>query len=321
MDYSRIKNITPPVLDFIKEWNCSNKISAYTSGSTGRPKAIQLDRNDMIASANMTNAFFGIDAGSVLAMPLSPEYIAGKMMIVRSLVAECELHISEPSLDPLTGFESLEKIDLIPIVPAQLPALLAHGNRSERIGNIIIGGAPLSYDQEKAVAERGLNAYATYGMTETCSHVALRKIGKDSFYTALPGYSFSTDSRGCLVIKSNQMSFKTLVTNDCVEILSDTQFRWLGRADNVINTGGIKVFPEKIEAQLAPLIKNRAFYIIGRPSDRWGTEIVLVIEGSGFDKDHFFKQASEILPSRLLPKAIVEKEEIPRTSSGKIKRL
>jgi O-succinylbenzoic acid--CoA ligase len=243
------------------------------------------------------------------------------MMIVRSLVAECELHISEPSLNPLTGFESLEKIDLIPIVPAQLPALLAHGNRSGRIGNIIIGGAPLSYDQEKAVAESGLNAYATYGMTETCSHVALRKIGKDSFYTALPGYSFSTDSRGCLVIKSNQMSFKTLVTNDCVEILSDTQFKWLGRADNVINTGGIKVFPEKIEAQLAPLIKNRAFYITGRPSDRWGTEIVLVIEGSGFDKDHFFKQASEILPSRLLPKAIVEKEEIPRTSSGKIKRL
>lgn len=320
MDNSRIINPTPQARAFLDEWSGGGCVTAHTSGSTGEPKRISLDRNDMIASARATNAFLGIDSSSVMALPLSADYIAGKMMIVRAMVAGCVLHVAPPSLDALAPFAHLQEIDLMPVVPAQLPALLTHDRVASRIKNLIIGGAPISPGQERQVTASGVRAFATYGMTETCSHVALRRIGASEAYEALPGFSFSTDSRGCLVISSEHMSFGELTTNDCVELQSPGRFVWLGRADNVINSGGIKIHPEKLEAALAPLIGGRAFYISGRPSQRWGSEIVLTVEGSGFDTGRFMAAAKELLPARMLPKAVIEMEELPRTASGKIIR-
>ncbi len=157
-------------------------------------------------------------------------------------------------------------------------------------------------------------------MTETCSHVALRRIGEEDFFTALPGISFGTDSRGCLVINAPGFSFGKITTNDCVTLLSPTCFRWLGRADNVINSGGIKVHPEELEQTLAPLLGNRAFFVTSRNSDRWGSEIVLCVEGKGFNQEAFFARVGELLPRKLMPKEVVEIESFKRTSSGKIIR-
>ena len=321
MDNSRIIGYTKEAEDFIERWyDPSEYISANTSGSTGAPKEIHLLKSDMIISAKATNAFFGINSSSELALPLSISYIAGKMMIVRSLIAGCKLHIVKPNLDPLKDLPDDMLFNLFPIVPAQISGLLSHKNLCDRLQNIIVGGAPTTPQQEKQLSAIGIPVYATYGMTETASHVALRRIGVDDYYKALPGIEFDVDSRSCLVIKSEDASYHRIVTNDCVSLISPNRFRWLGRVDNVINTGGIKVYPEAIEKKLYALMGNRAFYISSRPSEKWGSEIILYVEGTDFDKEEFRAKESEILDQKLIPKDIITVEKFERTESGKIIR-
>lgn len=321
MDYSGITGMTPETHAFIEEWfDCREYVTAHTSGSTGAPKEIRLLKRDMIASARATNAFFGICRSSVVGLPLSAGYIAGKMMIVRSIVAGCKIHVANPGLNPLGGFAKDLRFDLLAIVPGQIEGLLAAPDAAGRVDVVIVGGAPMSSAQESALAVSGIRAYATYGMTETCSHVALRKIGEEDFFTALPGISFDTDSRGCLVINAPGFSFGRITTNDCVALLSPSRFRWLGRADNVINSGGIKVHPEELEQTLAPFLGDRAFFVTSRNSDRWGSEIILCVEGHGFNQDAFFAGVAKLLPRKLMPKEVVEIDCFKRTSSGKIIR-
>ena len=208
-------------------------------------------------------------------------------------------------------------ITLCAVVPSQLPSLLKSPYVG-RIRNLIIGGAPLSPEYESVLAEYEFNAYVTYGMTETCSHVALRKTGEE-YYQALSDISFSTDERGCLMINSSERSFKKLVTNDIVELIDSRSFKWKGRYDNVINTGGIKVFPEEIERKIASAVKEKAFFITSRESSKWGREVVLVIEGKERDADLAGKLEA-LLEKPERPKEIIYVSAIPRTLSGKIKR-
>ena len=234
--------LTTAAREFIAQWyDDSQYIKAHTSGSTGAPKEIDLDKNDMRASARATIEFFGLNAGSTLLLPLSPDYIAGKMQIVRAIEAGCRLIAEPPSSRPFSAYDGA--CTLIPVVPSQLEGLLDSPFVS-RAENIIICGAPLSPGQERSLTSAGLNAYATYGMTETCSHVALRRIGQDT-YRGLPGFDFSTDSRRCLVIDSSTLSFGRLITNDMVSLSGANEFEWLGRYDNVINSGGVKFIPRR----------------------------------------------------------------------------
>lgn len=321
MDYPGISGFTEEAEKFLDQWyDSSDYISAYTSGSTGVPKEIRLLKSDMVVSAKATNVFFGITSSSALALPLSISYIAGKMMVVRSLVAGCNLYISKPSIDPLRNLPDNIKYSLLPIVPAQIPGLLSRRNLNQIVANIIVGGAPTTPVQDKQLAETGIPVYATYGMTETASHVALRRIGKEDFYNALPGIEFDIDDRSCLVIESALSSYRKITTNDCVSLISPTRFRWLGRVDNVINTGGIKVFPETIEKKLSPILGDRTYYISSRPSEKWGNEIILYVEGGNLDKERFLVNASEILDKKFLPKEIICVEAFDRTDSGKIIR-
>lgn len=319
MDYSLIKGYRDESLErFLEQWSGdSDYITAHTSGSTGLPKEICLLKSDMINSALATCRFFDIGKGSRMANPLSVDYIAGKMMVVRALMSGSELWIEKPSMMPLKGWESNELIDLLPVVPAQIPGLIDSG-RINCVKNIIIGGSKLDQNVEDVLVENKVSAYCTYGMTETCSHVAMRKIGQEA-YSAMPDFRFSKDERGCLVIVSSKMSFGRLVTNDVVDLESSASFRWIGRFDNVINSGGIKLFPEQIESKIADLIIGRNFYISSRPSDTWGNEAILFIEGL-----NPINGLSEILSDRLTryerPKAIIYKEHFKRTSSGKVIR-
>lgn len=319
MDKTRISGHKSPELDlFLREWEDeSDYITAHTSGSTGRPKEIKLRKSDMIASAKSTCRYFDINSDSLLVNPLSIGYIAGKMMVVRAMVSGARLINLKPALSPLTDWKTGECIDLLPVVPSQIPGLLKSG-KHHKINNLIIGGASLQQSIEQELIERRINAFCTYGMTETCSHVALRRIG-EQLYHSMPGFDFETDERGCLVIQSIAFSFGQLVTNDIVELVDSRSFRWLGRADNVVNSGGIKIFPEQLEMKIAKIFNGREFYFTSRESAAWGHELVLIIEG--LDQiENLPERLREILDRYECPKEIIYKEHLDRTDSGKIKR-
>ncbi len=306
---------------FLREWDdCSDSVVAHTSGSTGTPKEIRLLKSDMVASALATCRRFGIGSSSLLYMPLSASYIAGKMMLVRAAVSGARIQVVPPSLDPLP-VPPVGRVALLPIVPAQADRFLASPYAS-MVDAVIVGGAPISAETEQALASSSAAVYATYGMTETCSHVALRRVGDPATpFEAMPVITFAVDPRGCLVIEAPAFSFRRIVANDIVELLTPTAFRWRGRADNIINTGGIKVVPEELESKLAPLLTGISFYITSRPSERWGSELVLVVESpDDFNRAAFMEAASHILPHRLLPKQIITLPTLPRTPPGKLLR-
>ena len=304
--------------EFLKEWFAPEPyVTAHTSGSTGEPKGIKLLKSDMLKSAEATCRFFNIDSGSNMLLPLSPSYIAGKMMIVRAIVSGARLHVESPSSQPMAS--DYGTLDLVPIVPAQLAGILTN-RLSGNIMNLLIGGAPLSSAEESLIAESGIKAWASYGMTETCSHVALRDItSRSDIYDMLPSITASTDDRGCLIINAPDFSFRQLVTNDIAEVISPSRFRWIGRHDNVIISGGIKLHPELIERQLAELI-DEPFYIIGRHSERWGQEAVLYIEATSVDTDRLMPEIRKRLDRYSVPKEIIAVTRFDRTDSGKIKR-
>lgn len=305
------------VEEFMREWqsDCSY-IIAHTSGSTGAPKEIRLLKDDMRVSAQATILRFGITENSVLACPLSVDYIAGKMMHVRAAEAGCPI-ISLPVSNRL---EIDCDIDLLAIVPSQVESLLTIENASEKIKNVIIGGAPLSDDLAARLCHSGINAYATYGMTETCSHVALAKItGSENIFEAMPGISFHTDDRGCLVINAPQFSFKQLLTNDIVQLINPTEFIWLGRYDNVINSGGIKIFPETLEKEIAKYI-DYPFYITSEKDSKWGEIPVIVFEGEPTQEKDIISLLRSHLDHRRCPSRSYAVEKLPRTPNGKILR-
>lgn len=319
-------SLTPEGVRFMKEWGSqSHSIQAYTSGSTGTPKEIHLLKSDMIQSARATNSFFKIDKNSLLVCPLSANYIAGKMMIVRALEANCRLIMEVPSNFPLN--DDYDAIDLLPVVPSQIPGLLTNiqSNHKIKVKNIIVGGAPLSGFQEQQLLKiPHLKSFATYGMTETCSHVALRELGEKEYH-AIPGVRFDTDARKCLtVISEGKYSFHHLQTNDVVDLTSNKSFVWKGRADNVIISGGIKLFPEEIERLINSALNLPVnFYLSGRESSKWGQELVMYIEGEESalkSSKEILQSLREILPSTMLPKQIIFMKEFKRTLSGKIIR-
>lgn len=291
---------------------------ARTSGSTGMPKDILLLKHDMLISARNTNEFFGIDSGSVLGLPLSIDYIAGKMMVVRSLAAGCRLRQFPVSNTVVVD----ERIDLLSVVPSQVPSILADAGSTGHISNLLIGGAPLSRDLERRIVSSGINAFIGYGMTETCSHVALRRLGEPSMaYHAMPNIAFSTDSRGCLVVHADDFSWHSLTTNDVVDMVDERSFVWRGRADNVINSGGIKLHPEEIERRLSCVV-IQPFYVVRHPSEKWGECVALVAEGDASATDMLWNSIDSLeLPKGWKPAVIIMTDRLPRTSNGKIRRL
>jgi O-succinylbenzoic acid--CoA ligase len=305
---------------FLEQWhNDEPYIVAHTSGSTGVPKAINLLKSDMRLSAQMTNRKFDITRNSTLFLPLSVDYIAGKMVVVRALEAGCTLIIEPASNHPIK--QQPKAIDLISVVPSQVDSILSRPQCLAAIRNLLIGGAAIDNELENRVISSGINAYVSYGMTETCSHVALRRVGQSPIYQALPGIKFATDGDDRLAITSRQMSFSRLQTNDIVRLIDDEHFIWLGRYDNVINSGGIKVYPETIERKIAGIINGR-YYITSQNDAKWGNVPILVIEGENdlARTERIREMLHESLSPAEMPKAIKYVNQIELTSNGKIKR-
>lgn len=303
--------------EFERQWIDGNDfIIAHTSGSTGKPKEIRLKKADMRASACATNAFFGLGDGAVFFCPLDFAYIAAKMMAVRA--RECGGTLI--AVAPCNDFDIQQRVDLLAIVPSQAKCLLKHPEWASRIGHIIIGGAPLAQTTADALMDAGFHCWQTYGMTETCSHVALRPLGSD-IYRGLPGIRFSTDTRGCLVIVVERTEPQRFVTNDTVELLTDSTFRWLGRYDNVINSGGIKIFPEELEEEIRRVAApDFDFYIAADPHPEWGQTVRLVAEAGEEKLDRLRAKLEATLDHKRLPKRYVSVDSLPRTYNNKLIR-
>lgn len=312
------------LLIFLEEWFDDRPyVSGHTSGSTGAPKEIRLNKADMRASARLTNAFLGICSSSVLLLCLSTSYIAGKMMVVRALEADADLVAGEVTSRPLKNLEGV--FDLAAMVPMQVEESLKYPEDRERVAGIrqiLIGGAPVLPELERKLSRLPAVCYATYGMTETVSHVALRELGKQEEYFALGKVTFAADERGCLVISAPHLQAGKFVTNDLVDLTDDRHFRWLGRYDHAINSGGMKFLPERIENRIAACFSRR-FFITALPDERLGQRMVLVLEGepAGEEAEARLKQAlGKILASYELPKEILYRRRFEETASGKVIR-
>lgn len=309
--------------EFRREWlSESATVEAHTSGSTGIPKTILLNKDDMRASARATITFFGLTSDSVIASPLSVDYIAGKMMVVRACEAACWL-IELPVSNEIHIPEDVACIDLLPIVPTQIVSLLAQPELAGKVRNVLVGGAAPSADDCRRLSDSGYKVYISYGMTETCSHIALAR-GDDPFrvFRAMPGVTFDTDSDSRLIVNAPAFSFRTLTTNDIVELLSPTEMIWRGRADGVINSGGIKLLPEELEALYYPYLTDRQYFVKGVADSRWGSAVALVIEAEEAEREPIAKLLRDnITDHRRLPKHIIAVESLSRTSNGKIKRI
>lgn len=298
---------------FLLDWlDDKETIQLTTSGTTGTPKVITIKKQSMVHSAIATGNYFNLHPQDKALLCLPARYIAGKMMIVRSMMLGLELDIMVPTshLDDLLPHKIY---DFVAIVPLQAENSL---EKLLQFKKIIIGGAKVSDDLASKLKEIKSDIYETYGMTETITHIAAKKIG-EAFFNILEHVSITTDDRSCLVIDVPSISDEKVVTNDIVTILNANQFKWIGRYDNVINSGGIKLFPEQIEAKLASKISNR-FFIIGQPDDILGSRVVLVIEGEQFDIDATLFDTLEKFEK---PKEVLFAPEFVETETKKINRV
>ncbi|MBI3482279.1 MAG: AMP-binding protein, partial [Bacteroidetes bacterium] len=269
-------------LKFCKAWLTGQKeFTINTSGSTGTPKEIRLKRGAMEVSAQMTINALHLKTGDTALVCLDTKYIAGQMMLVRSLVLGMNLIAVEPSANPFDNID--QPIDFTALVPYQLENILNQSPENlDSVRCAIIGGAAVSNSLKEKIKKTKCTVYATYGMTETISHVALQKLnGPDlqEYFEALENVRFRVDERGCLCIKANHLD-REIITNDLVTLISSQKFKWLGRIDNVINSGGIKIIPEKIESVLEKIfdslqIKKR-FFVAGLPDEKLGQRVVAV---------------------------------------------
>lgn len=298
------------ISNFLKDWQSSSEfIASQTSGSTGEPKTIQLPKSAMKMSAELTGEFFDLKKGDSALLCLPVGFIAGKMMLVRAIELGLKLYCIEPKSK--IDLNEFPEMDFVPMTPMQVENSL---DSISKIKCLLIGGAPLSNSLREKLLEFSTQCYESYGMTETITHIALKKINQDDFHV-LKGVGISQDARDCLVIQTPYFEEK-IITNDVVEIRSNTTFKWLGRADNVINSGGIKLFPEKIEDKLKPYL-SQDFIISSIPNKILGEELILIIEGNQPIEIDF----NSLNLSRFeIPKKQFHLAEFPRTEAGKLKR-
>lgn len=310
--------------DFLIEWhNASPQVRLQTSGSTGAPKVFFADKERLRASARMTCDFLGLHEGQTALLCLSCDYIAGKMMVVRALERGLRLVEVAPSNRPLEALArehpDVTAIDLCAMVPSQVYCSIDHPIFS-RIRHLIVGGGPIPQALEERLRREPVAVWSSYGMTETLSHIALRRVSgaeAEDWYRPLPGVALSLSEEGCLVIDAPALSPERLVTNDLARLLPDGRFRILGRRDNVILSGGLKLHIEEEEERLRALLPDRegrpVFCITCRPHEKLGEEAVLVVERP------FAEQARATLHHPYI-KCILPADAIPMTPTGKIDR-
>jgi O-succinylbenzoic acid--CoA ligase len=314
--YSFIKegeDFEKPVGDFLLDWfDNKSYIEMQTSGSTGSPKTIRVDKQAMVNSAIATGDFFDLKSGDRALQCLPVKYVAGKMMLIRSIVLGLDLDYVAPSSHPMEGLE--EKYDFAAMVPMQAQNSL---KELHNVKKLIVGGARISTSLEKELMQLPTEVFETYGMTETITHIAAKRVGEKVF-TVLPGVTITYDDRNCLVIHApNIIKEEVIITNDLVELINENQFKFLGRIDNVINSGGVKIMPEQVERKLETKL-NKRFFITSKEDKELGEKVVLVVEGEPTEID---TTIFDSLDKYERPKEIQFIPKFKETENGKVRRL
>ncbi|WP_460219082.1 AMP-binding protein [Psychroserpens sp. MEBiC05023] len=302
--------------NFLLDWlDDRDYILTKTSGSTGTPKSIKIKKQYMVNSSVMTGDFFGLEPGQTALHCLPCQFIAGKMMLVRAMILGLELDMAPPTSIP--SYDHHKVYDFCAMIPLQLQNSL---ERLTNIKTVIVGGARVSKALKTSLKGIKVRVFETYGMTETVSHIAVRQLNKnphnDTGFKTLRDISISKDERGCLVIEAEALSENKVVTNDVVEMLSETEFSISGRYDNMINSGGVKLFPEAIEAKLQELIKER-FFITSEKDKDLGQKVVLILES---DTSTLNASVFNGLEKFEVPKVIYNLPRFIETPNGKIQR-
>lgn len=329
--------------DFLSEWNNdSDRVLVHTSGSTGKPKPMMVEKKRMLNSARITCDFLGLKPGDSALLCMSLDYIAGKMVVVRSIERHLHLISVSPSGYPLKDVN--EEITFAAMVPMQVYNTLQvpeERERLSRIRHLIIGGGAIdaALEQELQSLPGDIAIWSTYGMTETLSHIALRRINGDEaseWYQPFDSVRISQTEEGCLVIDAPQVCAETLVTNDIVEIepyiynkVEKLRFRIKGRKDNVICSGGIKIQIEEVEALLKPHLE-KSFMLAKKKDEKFGEIAVLLTEDKDIKKveatvrrllsDESEKSSDHKKYKYWIPKEFRYVEHLPLTETGKPKR-
>ncbi|CAM2958656.1 O-succinylbenzoic acid--CoA ligase [Flavobacterium succinicans] len=297
--------------DFLIDWfDNRSYIEINTSGTTGAPKLIRIEKDAMVSSALATGDFFELSPGNKILHCLPIDYVAGKMMFVRAFILGLDMDFVEPNSNPLQYNDA--KYDFAAMVPLQAKNSI---DKLKNIKKIIVGGVKIHKSLEDKLIKLPNKIYETYGMTETITHIAAKRVGEKAF-TTLPNVTVSVDDNNGLIVHAPAINANPIVTNDIVELVSDTQFIWVGRLDNIINSGGIKLVPEKIEAKLSSQIPRR-YFVAGKPDTVLGEKVVLYVEGEPMPIE---ESVFDVLDKYEKPKEILFVPAFEVTATGKIIR-
>lgn len=316
-----------PAIDTLLSLGREEGMAATTSGTTGPPKRFTIPRQDLLASARLTGETFNLKEGARVLHCLPSDFVAGKMMWVRAFALGLDLHAIDPRGSVLDRIDPDDHFAFAAMVPIQLHRALKEDRAriKKQFGTILLGGGPVSDVLIADLRELRTSVYVGYGSTETVTHVALRTLTgeqKGDVFTALGDVHFARDPRGCLVVYTPHLSVGQHVTNDLVELVDDDRFHWLGRFDNVILSGGKKIFPEQLEAKTAGVIPY-AHYFASTPDDLLGQGVLLVLECPK-DEAEVMNEVMPLLMSVLhpheLPRRVRTLPAFQRTSGGKVIR-
>ena len=305
--------------DFLMDWlDHSETIDLVTSGTTASPKKIRFQKQALVNSAIATGDFFNVSVGDRALHCLPSNFIAGKMMLIRAMILGLSLDLVSPKRNPF--YKNQKTYDFVAMTPMQVFHSL---DNIQQVKKLIIGGAFVSKSLQEALLKTKVKAYETYGMTETLSHIAVRTMeDPPSEFRCLPYVEIEQDQRGCLVVTSELLQVDHFITNDAIELLEDQRFKLIGRVDEVINSGGVKLHPQQIERKLSQVISAH-FFIGGIADDELGEKVILALKHSAsIDLDQLtdrIKKCKSLEPFEC-PKSIVIFSNFMETDSGKIRR-
>ncbi len=328
-DYNASSPFEEHTLSFCKQWlSGQTEFEQETSGSTGKPKLIKITRAQMQISAEQTVSALNLKANDTALVCVNPAFIAGKMMLVRAFEHQLKIIIVAPSLNPL------EKVKVpfhfAAMIPAQIAHTLKNKSTKQKLKNckaILVGGAPVSSQLATEISKLHTPIYATYGMTETVSHIALKRLSipNEDHFTAIGDVKLQTNNQKQLLIKGSITNNKELITNDRVKLLSSSTFKWLGRIGNVVNSGGIKIQLEEVEESITLIfsqlgVENR-FFLAKKVDKTWGEVIILYIENNPqLSTTNLLATLKNNLKKYTCPKEVIYVRKFNETSTGKINK-
>lgn len=314
---------------FCKQWlNQTQSFTFNTSGSTGAPKEFLASRLQMENSANGTIKALNLTPNEHILVCISTKMIGGAMMLVRGLILGCDITITTPNANPLDECEIDHPYTLASFVPMQVFEVQSDSTlkaKLNRFKNILLGGAPACDGTLSALSNLDVHVWQTYGMTETLSHIALKRVGVDNYYTTLPGVKIKTDDHHCLWIDAPVTNNQWLLTNDVVNVIDETHFELLGRIDDVINSGGIKIFSYDVEHAIMEKLSDlelppKPLFVCRQPDEKYGETVVVVMLSEPLEQsvvDQLIAHCKNTLGKYAAPKHFYFVRDFERLESGK----